>query len=215
MISYETSHPVTFRADEPFESLVVRVPRKLLGRDAERISKLTALRIPGGEGLPRAAVAFFRGLVGGLEDGTLAADDSPNTVECVLDLVRGVYAVPRRSHEPARLRSRAEILLDIQSFIEANLGDPDLDPEEIARSSFISTRYLHKLFEARGDERVPVDPRGTSGAVPPRSARPGAPPSHDPRDRDAAGACPARSTSAACSARRTLLAERASARRRA
>jgi AraC-like DNA-binding protein len=150
VISYETSHPVMFRADEPFESLVVRVPRSLLGRDAERITKLTALRIPGGEGLPRAAVAFLRGLVGGLEDGTVRADDAPNAVECVLDLIRGMYAVPTRSLEPTRLRSRAEILADIHSFIEENLGDPDLDPDTIARASFISTRYLHKLFEGEG-----------------------------------------------------------------
>ncbi len=38
----------------------------------------------------------------------------------------------------------------MQSYIEANLGDPDLDPVRIARASFISTRYLHKLFEAEG-----------------------------------------------------------------
>ena len=52
--------------------------------------------------------------------------------------------------EPATAATRAEVLLNIQSFIEANLGDPDLDPERIARASFISTRYLHKLFEAEG-----------------------------------------------------------------
>lgn len=149
VISYETSHPVTCRAEESFESLCVRIPRKLLGRDADRISKLTALRIPGGEGMPRVAVGFFRGLVGGLEDGTITADDSPNAVQCVLDLVRGMYAVPIHNHEPKRLRSAAEILLDIQSYIDANLGDPDLDPEGIARASFISTRYLHKLFEGQ------------------------------------------------------------------
>jgi AraC-like DNA-binding protein len=149
MISYETSHPVIFRADLPFESLVVRVPRQMLGREATLISNLTAVRISGNEGLPRAAVAFFRGLVGGLEDGTVTPADAPNAVECVLDLVRGLYTAPA-AHEPTRLRSRAEILLHIQSFIEANLGDPHLDPEEIARASFISTRYLHKLFEAEG-----------------------------------------------------------------
>ena len=150
VISYETSHPVTCRADEPFESLSVRVPRHLLGRDAHRISKLTALTIPGGEGLPRAAVAFFRGLVAGLEDGTIPANDSPNAVDCVLDLVRGLYAAPTHFRHPKRLRTRTEILLDIQSFIEANLGDPDLDPDAIARANFISTRYLHKLFAGEG-----------------------------------------------------------------
>jgi AraC-like DNA-binding protein len=150
VISYETSHPVIFRADQPYESLVVRVPKHLLGRQEAQISKLTAVGISGSEGLPRAAVAFFRSLAAGLEDGTVRPEDAPNTVECVLDLVRGLYASPACTREPARPRSRAEILLNAQSFIEANLGDPELDPEEIARASFISTRYLHKLFEAEG-----------------------------------------------------------------
>jgi AraC-like DNA-binding protein len=49
-----------------------------------------------------------------------------------------------------RMRTRAEILLNVQTFIEAHLGNPELDPEQIARATFISTRYLHKLFEAEG-----------------------------------------------------------------
>jgi AraC-like DNA-binding protein len=85
-----------------------------------------------------------------LEDGTVTSAEAPNAVECVLDLVRGLYAAPAPVPQPTRLRTRAEILLHIQSFIEANLGDPGLTPEEIARASFISTRYLHKLFEGEG-----------------------------------------------------------------
>jgi AraC-like DNA-binding protein len=150
VISYETSHPVIFRADQPYESLVVRVPKHLLGRDEALITGLTAVGISGSEGLARAAVAFFRSLVVGLEDGTVTPEDAPNTVDCVLDLVRGVYSAPARTQTPNRPRSRAEILLNAQSFIEANLGDPELDPAEIARASFVSTRYLHKLFESEG-----------------------------------------------------------------
>jgi AraC-like DNA-binding protein len=150
VISYETSHPVVFRADQPFESLVVRVPRHVLGSQAAQISSRTALRIPGNEGLPRAAVAFLRGLAGGLEDGTIKRDDAPNAVNCVLDLVRGLYAGSDDPGEPKRPRSRAEILLSVQAFIEARLADSELDPDEIARAGFISTRYLHKLFESEG-----------------------------------------------------------------
>jgi AraC-like DNA-binding protein len=150
VISYETSHPVIFRADQPYESLVVRVPKQLLGREEAQISKLTAVGISGTDGLPRAAVAFFRSLAAGLEDRTITEADAANTVDCVLDLVRGLYTAPAWTNAPARPRSRAETLLNAQSFIEANLGNPGLDPEEIARASFVSTRYLHKLFEAEG-----------------------------------------------------------------
>jgi AraC-like DNA-binding protein len=150
VISYETSHPVVWRATQPFETIVIRVPRELLGRQETTISNLTAVGISGSEGMPRAGVAFVRGLVGGLEDGTITAADAPNAVDCVLDVIRGLYTTPSGSLEPTRLRSRSEILLNVQAFIEANLGDPQLVPEEIARASFISTRYLHKLFEAEG-----------------------------------------------------------------
>lgn len=148
VISYETSHPVVFRADRPFESLVVRVPRHLLGAQAARISSLTAVPISGSEGLPRGAVRFFRRVAGRLEEGTVGSDDAPAAVDRVLDLVRGLYAGPGVHGQ--RQRSRAEILLDIESFVEARLGDPELDPAEIARASFISRRYLHKLFEDEG-----------------------------------------------------------------
>ena len=150
MVCYETSHPVMVQAEAPFEVLVTRVPRHMLGPDAERIMGLTAMRFPGSEGMTRAAVAFFRSLFSGLEDGTITEEDAPAAVDCVVDLVRGLHSEPTCAEEPTRLRSRAEILLNIKSYIEANLGKPELDPEEIARGSFISTRYLHKLFEAEG-----------------------------------------------------------------
>ena len=36
---------------------------------------------------------------------------------------------------------------DIQNSIENHLGDPDLSPEMIARVNYVSTSYLHKLFQ--------------------------------------------------------------------
>ena len=188
VISYETSHPVIFRAVRPFETLVVQgAAGAARSRRRPEISDLTAVGISGSEGLPRAAVAFVRGLVDGLEDGTITSADAPNAVDCVLDLIRGLYTTPAGAPEPTRLRSRAEILLNVQAFIEANLGDPDLDPEEIARASFISTRYLHKLFEAEGTSVCRWIRVVAARALPPRPPRSGAGPRDDPRDREPLG----------------------------
>jgi AraC-like DNA-binding protein len=150
IISYETSHPALFRADEPFESVVVRVPRQLLGQHAAQITGMTAVQISGRNGLPRAAAAFLSRLAAKLDAEAVSDADVTKAVSCVLDLVRGLYADPGRTDAPMKPRTRAEILLSVESFIGANLGDPCLDPEEIARASFISTRYLHKLFESEG-----------------------------------------------------------------
>ena len=37
-------------------------------------------------------------------------------------------------------------LTRIEAFVRRNMGDPELDPEAIARGCGISTRYLHELF---------------------------------------------------------------------
>ena len=216
LISYETSHPVTFRADQAYESLVVRVPWELLGPHAAQIRALTAVGIPGGEGFPRAAVAFLRALTDSLEQGTLEADDAQNTVDCVLDLVRGVYSNSNptsgvlRAHPPPLPR-----------------GDPaqravvhrDEPRRSRSRPRGDRPRQLHldpvsaQAVRGRGDDGVPVDPRRTSRAVPPRPARPGARSSDDPRDRYPLGPARPAALQPAVPRRVRLLAQRASPRR--
>ena len=148
MVSYETSHPVVLQADQPFETLVVRVPRELLGRHAEPIGKLTAVNRPGSERHPRAMAAYLGLVADRLAEGKVTPEDAPRAAEHILDLTRGLYADGAAGDAPSR--SRAEILLNVESFIEANIGDPLLDPDDIAHATFISTRYLHKLFAAEG-----------------------------------------------------------------
>jgi AraC-like DNA-binding protein len=150
VISKETSHPAIQCADHPFETVVVRVPRALLRSHATQIDNLTAVTISGKTRLAQAAAKLLPDLAVALENGTIEAAEQPEIVESVVDLIRSLYAAPSSASEPRPLRSRAEILLTVESFIEANLGDPDLTPEQIARASFISRRYLHKLFEAEG-----------------------------------------------------------------
>ena len=46
--------------------------------------------------------------------------------------------------------SRSAIFRRALTFIDMHLGDPDLDPPEIARAVGISVRYLHRVFGERG-----------------------------------------------------------------
>ena len=48
--------------------------------------------------------------------------------------------------QSTRPHSQAELLLHAQAYIDANLGNPNLNPEQVARACFISTRYLHRVF---------------------------------------------------------------------
>ena len=150
LVSYETSRPAVVRAEQRFESLIVRVPRSVLGPLAGESRSLTALRMPGGREASRATAVYLSRLFRALDAGAVAPGDGEAEAERLLDLVRGLFAPGCCSGEPRRPRSRAEMLLRIESFIEANLGDPALDPDAVARANFISRRYLHKLFEGEG-----------------------------------------------------------------
>ena len=146
--SYDTSHPAIFRADAPFELLVIRVPKAALGKHAGKVSRLSAVRIPGEAGLPRLAGRFCCDAAAGLADGSIAREDA-GLAEHVLDLVRRLY-VDLEASRPPRPRSTAELLIHAQAYVDARLGDPGLNPEELARACFISTRYLHRVFETAG-----------------------------------------------------------------
>ena len=123
----------------------------------------------------------------GWRTGRSPPDDAPNTIECVVDLVRGMYAGPARTMGPKRVRSRTEILRDIQIVHRREPRRPR------SRSGRHRPRELHldalppQAVRGRGDERVPVDPHGSPGALPSRSARSGSQPSHDPGDREPMG----------------------------
>ncbi|MGH2849194.1 MAG: helix-turn-helix domain-containing protein [Solirubrobacteraceae bacterium] len=149
LTAYDTSQPAVMRADEPFEALVLQMPRAMLGEYASRIAGLTALRIPGDGGLPRLAAQFFRGVVAGVAAGNIDRRDT-NVAERIIDLARGLYADHLDAAQGGRPRSRTELLLRAKAFIDASLGDPALGPEQVARACFISKRYLHRLFEDEG-----------------------------------------------------------------
>jgi AraC-like DNA-binding protein len=55
--------------------------------------------------------------------------------------------IDRVSTVPAETQQHA-MTLRIQEFIDHHLGDPDLSPGMVAAAHHISTRTLHKLFEA-------------------------------------------------------------------
>ncbi|MGH2876819.1 MAG: helix-turn-helix domain-containing protein [Solirubrobacteraceae bacterium] len=148
MTAYDTSHPATFRAGDNFDMLVLKLPRATLGGWADRIGRLTAVRIPGSTGLPRLATRFFCSAAAGLADGSIARDDA-RLAEHVLDLVRRLY-LDLDASQPGPPPARARIVARAKAHIEQRLGDPTLGPEQVARACFISTRYLHAAFADEG-----------------------------------------------------------------
>jgi AraC-like DNA-binding protein len=124
-------------------------PRALLPLRPDQLAGLTAVRFPGDQGTGALVSSLARQLVRRLDDW--GAVDGARLGGAVLDLFAVALAarLDREEQVPAGTHQRA-LLLRVQAFIEARLGDPELSPGAIAAAHYISPRYLYKLFEAEG-----------------------------------------------------------------
>jgi AraC-like DNA-binding protein len=116
--------------------LVFAVPTVLLRPHVDAVRERTASALRGG--LAGVVAPFLRSVGDGLLAGTVREDDG-DLGESVVDLVRGLLA---------RDAPRPDLLAEVKATIELRLHEPDLRPAAIAAAHFISTRYLHRLFEA-------------------------------------------------------------------
>jgi AraC-like DNA-binding protein len=149
MTVYDTGQPVVLHAEDDFDVLAMKLPRVMLGRDFNaKIARLTAVRIPGGTGLPRLAARFFCGTAAGLADGSIAQEDT-DLAEHVIDLIRRLY-LDLDASPASHPRSRRDLFIQAKAYVQAHLGDPSLNPEQVAKACFVSTRYLHRVFEGEG-----------------------------------------------------------------
>jgi AraC-like DNA-binding protein len=143
MTTLDSSRPWTIRAVEPFELLVLAVPKVLLRPFGDALSADTARAFRGDAGLGGLIVPFALGLADGLEDGSIG-EGRDELGETLLGLLRAL-ALEGRGAAPA-----PALLAQVKAHIERRLGDPALGPGPIGAEHFITTRYLHRLFEAEG-----------------------------------------------------------------
>jgi AraC-like DNA-binding protein len=146
MATLDSSRPWALRAVQPFELLVLAVPKVLLRPFGDVLGARTATAIPGGTGLGSLIGPFAFALADRLEDGTIG-DGRGELGETLVGLLRALAVdgtgVPGAAPAPA-------LLAQVKAHIERNLGDPALGPASIAAAHFITPRYLHRLFRGEG-----------------------------------------------------------------
>jgi AraC-like DNA-binding protein len=127
--------------------VMVAFPRALLPLPHGEVARLTAVRVPGGQGTGALVSSLARELVRRVDDWRAA--DGARLGTAVLDLLAVALAarLDRGGQVPFDTRQRA-LLRRVEAFIEARLGDPALSPSMIAAAHYISPRSLYKLFEA-------------------------------------------------------------------
>jgi AraC-like DNA-binding protein len=148
LVIYDCSRPYTMAFDEPFDMSFLMFPRQRLRLPPTAIDEVLATRVSSTECTASLVAPFLRRLVGNLERS--ADEVNYRLAENVLDLLATLFG-ERTGGEPTDPAAvRRSLLLGACAWIEANLGEPDLDPDAIARANHISVRYLHRLFHDEG-----------------------------------------------------------------
>ena len=124
---------------------MLAVPKVLLRPFGDALAAGTARAIPGDAGLGSLIVPFALGLADRLEDGSLG-DGRDELGETLVGLLRALAV----DGGERRAAPAPALLMQVKAHIERHLGDPALRPGSIAAAHFITTRYLHRLFEAEG-----------------------------------------------------------------
>jgi AraC-like DNA-binding protein len=142
-----SSSPSTLVANGHHDLLIFSLPMRLLGPHADRLSRWTAVRLPGDRGLAARIGPFLSCLADGLRDGSVQQDDVA-LADAVLALTRALYRAPAPGAGPATESSANSLLARVKCYIDGHLHEADLRPESIAAAHYVSVRYLHKVFEA-------------------------------------------------------------------
>lgn len=116
-------------------------PRALLPVDERAVQSIIGVKMrPPERGL---MVQIFSGLAGAAEP-----DDYAGVLaDCTVGLIRRQLGLPHESTSGTR---RLVNLIKVREVIRANLHEPRLGPDGIAKGALMSPRYLHKLFQDTG-----------------------------------------------------------------
>ncbi|MGV1033945.1 MAG: helix-turn-helix domain-containing protein [Microbacteriaceae bacterium] len=146
---YDTSRPYSLTFDKEFQSLVTVIPQASFDLSREAVGQLTAVRLASTNGVAKVVSPFLASIGRNLEDmsGHTGLRLVHNAVELLSTLVHSELS---SSHADFSLSHRANLLQEIRSYIESNLGDSSLSPNSIAAANFISTRHLHGIFSEEG-----------------------------------------------------------------
>ena len=141
----ERSHePYVFSHDHPADLWVMKVTGSALGgriRQPDRFCSIQFDASRGSGGLFRDVLEIISRRI---ED--MSPELRATVGRQLVDLLVLALEEDERTLTAGDSAVRAAHLARIESFVRGHVGDPNLDPDAIARACRISTRYLHELF---------------------------------------------------------------------
>lgn len=143
---YETTRPFRWLFDDAWDVWVFSLPVDAVRLTEAERRHLSARRLDGGAGLTGVVSRFLLDLARHGED--LPAERSEQVLAHASDLVITLLGQRLDATDTVRGARHRSLMPRIKDYIHQHLDDPALDPATIAATVHISTRYLHKLFEA-------------------------------------------------------------------
>ncbi|MFD7377675.1 AraC-like ligand-binding domain-containing protein [Streptomyces mirabilis] len=152
LLLYDSSRPFTATAGPNLpgaQTMLLQFPRRLLPLPEKTVAPLCGAALDGRTGVG----LLLRQLLTGLADthADLTSADTARLGTTVIDLTATLLAhhADQQSLLPTGPRQRA-LFEQISAYITTHLHDPGLTPSTVATAHFISTRYLHRIFQQHG-----------------------------------------------------------------
>lgn len=145
---YLSSKPARLECYGNYQSRSVRIPIDRLNTKPQRWKELGALAFEGNQGLAPPVLSFLTGL--SPVEPTLTSSARAAVANHLVGLIEAMLADLHLAEDDPLQPPTAELLDQCLTFIEENLPDPRLNPQMVAESAHISTRYLHQIFKKSG-----------------------------------------------------------------
>lgn len=146
MALYDTDRPYSLVFDDDIRMSIVMFPRELLDIPTEMLSRITALRLDGANGVGAMIRPYLSSLTHqiGEVDGRIAS----RLFRTAFDMVGTLLESELGNTTPAT--TQHALMRRILDYIDEHLSEPELNPPQIASAHFISVRHLHALFSEQG-----------------------------------------------------------------
>ncbi|GKQ39208.1 helix-turn-helix domain-containing protein [Streptomyces sp. A012304] len=140
---YDSARPCRIVCGDPFELLVLKVPRPLFDAHCPLARDAMATPVPGDQGVGALFAPFFRSVSS--HASALSLDVSTRIGATLLELL--ATALYDESDSDGRLGApRTAHMSRARRYIADHIAEPDLSPDMVAQALGISVRYLHAIF---------------------------------------------------------------------
>jgi AraC-like DNA-binding protein len=145
LTAYQTAHPYQLIGMDPCDVVAIGLPRSMLGAGADLITSRTATAIPSDRGT-RSIIAGFLSTLADTIDDELPSTAGIRLADALACLILTAFT----DTTAERVDVSTQLADRIMIYALANLSDPDLCVESVARRHGVSVRYVHKVFQQRG-----------------------------------------------------------------